>query len=199
MQLLLASSNQGKITEFAEYFQKLGIQPISQATLGIDDAIENGIGFVDNALIKARHAAMHTDLPVLADDSGLIVDALNGEPGLLSARYAGEHGNFNANIDKVIEGLQAQGLSASPARFYCCLVLLQKGPQDQMPLVFDGIWEGTVVTERSGDGGFGYDPIFIDPQTGLSAAAMFEQKKTCSHRAQALAKLMQYLAVQVAQ
>jgi len=129
---------------------------------------------------------------VLADDSGLIVDALNGEPGLLSARYAGTHGDFNANINKVIDGLQSQGLSASPARFYCCLVLLQNGPQDQMPLIFDGTWEGTVVTQRSGDGGFGYDPIFIDPQTGLSAAAITERKQACSHRAQALAKLMQY-------
>ena len=196
MKLLIASSNTGKIAEFTEHFKTLGIVPVSQSTLNINDATEDGISFVDNALIKARHAAHHTDLPVLADDSGLIIDALNGEPGVHSARYAGEHGNTNANIHKVITNLKKCGVSSSPARFHCCLVLLQKGPHDPLPKIFEGTWEGMVVTERSGAHGFGYDPIFIDPKSGISAAALTEKKKICSHRALALTKLISFLHTQ---
>ena len=193
MKILLASNNKGKIAEFAKFFTKIGIELVPQSTLNIAEAVEDGIGFVDNALIKARHAAKHTDLPVLADDSGLIVDALQGEPGVISARYAGPSCNFEDNINKVITNLKQRGLEKSTARFYCSLVLLNTGPNDPTPLICNGIWEGSVVTHKSGSGGFGYDPIFIDNATGRSAAEMFEEKQLCSHRALALQKLISML------
>jgi len=192
MQLLLATHNSGKVAEFAEFFAPLDIKLVPQSTLDISEAIEDGIGFVDNALIKARHAAQHTDLPVLADDSGLIIDALGGAPGVISARYAGVGCSMDDNINKVIANLKDLGVEKARARFYCVLVLLEQGSKDPVPRIFDGAWEGHVVTYRSGQGGFGYDPIFIDQDTGRSAAALFAEKMLCSHRGQALQKLQQY-------
>ena len=192
MQLLVASNNQGKVAEFAKYFAPLDITPVAQSTLNISEAVEDGIGFIDNALIKARHAAKHTDLPVLADDSGLIIDALDGAPGVISARYAGAGCSMDDNINKVIANLKDLGVEKARARFYCVLVLLEHGSEDPTPRIFDGTWEGHVVTYRSGTGGFGYDPIFIDLETGRSAAALFAEKMVCSHRGKALQKLQQY-------
>ncbi|MBT4884933.1 MAG: non-canonical purine NTP pyrophosphatase [Legionellales bacterium] len=193
MKILLASNNKGKIAEFAKFFEKIGIELVPQSTLNIAEAVEDGIGFVDNALIKARHAAKYTDLAVLADDSGLIVDGLQGEPGVISARYAGPGCSFEDNINKVITNLKKQGLEKSTARFYCSLVLLRQGAHDPTPLIYNATWEGSVVTYRSGNNGFGYDPIFIDNTTGKSAAEMFAEKQLCSHRALALQKLISEL------
>jgi XTP/dITP diphosphohydrolase len=192
MQLLLATHNSGKVAEFAEFFAPLDIKLVPQSTLAISEAIEDGIGFVDNALIKARHAAQHTSLPVLADDSGLIIDVLDGAPGVISARYAGAGCTMDDNINQVIANLKDLGVEKARARFYCVLVLLEHGSKDPVPRIFDGTWEGHVVTYRSGKGGFGYDPIFIDQATGRSAAELFAEKMVCSHRALALHKLQQY-------
>lgn len=195
MKILLATHNSGKVAEFAQYFAPLHVSLVAQKTLGIPEAVEDGIGFVDNALIKARHAAKHTDLPVLADDSGLIIDVLDGAPGVLSARYAGPECNMEDNINQVIANLNNLGIEKARARFYCVLVLLENGSDDPIPRIFDGTWEGHVVTYRSGQGGFGYDPIFIDEQTGRSAAELFTEKLVCSHRGQALQKLQQYFQI----
>ncbi|MEE3003077.1 MAG: RdgB/HAM1 family non-canonical purine NTP pyrophosphatase [Pseudomonadota bacterium] len=192
--ILIASGNKGKIAEFDEYFANLGIETEAQTTLNIVEAIENGCSFVENALIKAKHAARHTSLPVLADDSGLIIDALDGRPGLYSARYAGTNCSWEDNINKVITEMKELGIESSPARFYVVLVLLENGPNDPTPKIYDGTWEGRVVTNRSGRGGFGYDPIFIDDNYGKSAANIFEEKKLCSHRAKALQKMLSDLS-----
>ena len=188
--LVVASQNQGKIKEMQEFFSDLDVELIPQNVLGIDDAVEDAVSFVENALIKARHVAQYTDLAVIADDSGIIIDALDGEPGVISARYAGPECDFNANIDKVITNLKRKGLASSPARFYCAIVLLRHGVNDPAPQIFTGIWEGTVVTTRAGDGGFGYDPIFVDVHTGKTAAELGDEKARYSHRVQALNQLL---------
>ncbi len=188
--ILLATSNKGKVAEFQSYFDEIGIEVTTQSSLQVPDAIEDGIGFIENALIKARHAARYTDLPVLSDDSGLIIDALGGEPGVISARYAGPNCNTKDNINKVINKMKQLGIESSPARFHCVLALILNGPNDPMPHIFNGTWEGTVITKPAGTNGFGYDPIFIDNATGKSAAELFEEKKLCSHRAIALKKLI---------
>lgn len=186
-QIVVASGNLGKIAEIQPFLIDRGISLISQAELNISAAIEDGKSFHENAIIKAQHVAKYTDLPVLADDSGLIIDALNGEPGIYSARYAGAQANFQDNINKVIAKLNKLKIKNSPARFYCVLALITN--KNSTPITFDGIWEGSVTNVCSGTGGFGYDPIFIDQQSGRSAAAMFAEKKLCSHRAIALKKL----------
>jgi XTP/dITP diphosphohydrolase len=189
-EIVIASGNTGKIAEFQDYFNALNVEVISQDKFQVPEAIEDGIGFVENALIKARNAAKYTDLPIIADDSGIIIDALDGEPGVISARYAGENASAEDNINKVINKMTKLGIESSPARFHCVLVLLKNGPLDPTPHVFTGTWEGKVVTKKSGTKGFGYDPIFIDENHGKSAAEIFEEKKLCSHRAIALRKLI---------
>ena len=193
MKLVLASSNQGKLQELRELLAGNGIELLAQSDLGVQDADEPGGTFVENALIKARHATQVTGLPALADDSGICVDALKGAPGLYSARYAGEHGNASRNIDKLLDVLQDTPDDHRTAHFYCVLVLLRH-PEDPQPLIVEGQWNGRILRERRGNGGHGYDPVFFDPLHGQSAAEMEPGlKNRLSHRDQALALLRERL------
>lgn len=193
MKLVLASSNQGKLQELRELLAGNGIELLAQSDLGVQDADETGGTFVENALIKARHATQVTGLPALADDSGICVDALKGAPGLYSARYAGEHGNASRNIDKLLDVLQDTPDDHRTAHFYCVLVLLRH-PEDPQPLIVEGQWNGRILRERRGNGGHGYDPVFFDPLHGQSAAEMEpDLKNRLSHRGQALALLRERL------
>ena len=193
MKLVLASSNQGKLQELRELLAGNGIELLAQSDLGVQDAEETGGTFVENALIKARHATQVTGLPALADDSGICVDALKGAPGLYSARYAGEHGNASRNIDKLLDVLQDTPDDHRTAHFYCVLVLLRH-PEDPQPLIVEGQWNGRILRERRGNGGHGYDPVFFDPLHGQSAAEMEPGlKNRLSHRGQALALLRERL------
>jgi XTP/dITP diphosphohydrolase len=166
--LVLASGNPGKLIEMRELLDDVEVQTVSQGELGIPDAEESGATFIENAILKARHAARESGLPALGEDSGLCVDALQGAPGLYSARYAGDPRNSQANIDK----------------------LLMRHADDPMPLICEGTWEGRILEARRGHGGFGYDAVFYDPLMGLSAAEMDPgSKHRVSHRGQALMKL----------
>ncbi|KAB7763384.1 MULTISPECIES: RdgB/HAM1 family non-canonical purine NTP pyrophosphatase [Xanthomonas] len=194
MKLVLASSNAGKLEELHALLDDVGVELIAQSTLGVSDADETGLTFVENALLKARHAARVTGLPALADDSGICVDALHGAPGLYSARYAGEHGNAQANIDKLLDALRDVPDAQRGAHFYCVLVLLRHA-EDPQPLLVEGRWRGRIAHARAGTGGHGYDPVFLDPDHGQTAAEMpLALKNRISHRALALQQLKQRLA-----
>ncbi len=193
MKLVLASGNAGKLVEIREVLADLSIELKSQGDLGVDDAEETGATFVENAILKARHAARLTGLPALGDDSGICVDALNGAPGLLSARFAGEHGNSSANIAKLLDAMKDVPEHSRGAHFFCVIVLLRHA-DDPAPLIAEGRWSGRILTTRRGDGGFGYDPIFFDPQRNASAAELAPTlKNRISHRGQALARLRELL------
>lgn len=193
MKLVLASSNPGKLEELRGLLADTGIELVAQSDLGVADADETGTSFVENALIKARHASLQTGLPALADDSGICVDALNGAPGLYSARYAGEHGNADRNIDKLLDALKDVAGEQRGAHFYCVLVLLRHA-HDPQPLIVEGEWRGRILHERRGSGGHGYDPVFFDTQRGQTAAEMpLAEKNRISHRGKALAGLKQRL------
>lgn len=193
MKLVLATSNKGKLAEIAPILQAFGFDALPQNQFGFMDAEETGLTFVENALIKARHACRQTGLPALADDSGIIIDALNGAPGLISAHYAGKHGDSAGNIAKVLAEMAALTEPVRTARFYCCMVLL-KHADDPQPIIAEGIWHGEILKAPSGTEGFGYDPIFWDPALQMSAAQMpAELKNSISHRGQALQQLKQKL------
>jgi XTP/dITP diphosphohydrolase len=193
MKLVLATSNKGKLAEIAPIVQAFGFDPLPQNQFGFADAEETGRTFVENALIKARHACLQTGLPALADDSGIIIDALNGAPGLISAHYAGVHGDSAGNIAKVLAELAQLPSPVRSARFYCCMVLL-KHADDPQPIIAEGIWHGEILPAPLGEFGFGYDPIFWDPMHHMSAAQMpAELKNRISHRGQALLQLKQKL------
>ena len=191
--LVLASSNRGKLAEIQQVLAGSGFTLVNQGELGVHDAIEDGKTFVENALIKARHACASTGLPALADDSGLIVDALGGAPGLISAHYAGVHGDSAANINKLLEALAGVPEEKRTARFHCTIVLLRHA-DDPQPLIAEGIWEGRVLDAARGSDGFGYDPVFYDPALAAGAAELPpEIKNRVSHRGQALARLREQL------
>ncbi|UNE63594.1 RdgB/HAM1 family non-canonical purine NTP pyrophosphatase [Xanthomonas oryzae] len=191
--LVLASGNAGKLEELRAMLAGLPLRIVAQGELGVDDVPETGLTFVENALIKARHASAVTGLPALADDSGLIVDALDGAPGLYSARYAGSPTNALANNAKLLDAMRGVPAERRSARFYAVIVLLRH-PEDPQPLIAEGSWEGTITTEPRGDGGFGYNPVFLDPVYGLTAAEMDSAlKNRLSHRAVALATLQHKL------
>ena len=192
--LVLASGNAGKLEELHALLDGSGIELVAQSALGVRDADETGLTFIENALLKARHAAQLTGLPALADDSGICVDALRGAPGLYSARYAGEHGNAAANIDKLLHELRDVPDAQRSAHFHCVLVLLRHA-EDPQPLLVQGSWHGRILHARADDGGHGYDPVFFDPEHGQSAAQMpLALKNRISHRGQALALLKRQLA-----
>jgi len=189
--LVIASGNPGKLAEFEALLMPLGIQIISQTSLGITDPKETGIAFVENALLKARNAAKLSGMAALADDSGLCVDALDGAPGLISAHYAGEHGNASANIAKLLADLR--GAQNRSARFVSVLVLVRH-ELDPLPLIAQGEWRGEILSAPRGSNGFGYDSIFFDVSLGKSAAELDSAvKNVCSHRAKALFALSQQL------
>ena len=191
--IVLASSNPGKLREFNALFADSGCEVVTQASLGIDDVEETGLTFVENALLKARHAARVSGLPALADDSGLCVEALNGAPGLYSARYAGGHGDSAANNAKLLQTLDGMPPDQRRAFFMCALVLLRHAA-DPTPLIVEGRWHGRVLEAPRGPGGFGYDPLFLpDGQTQSAAELDPSLKNRLSHRGQAMAKLQSRL------
>lgn len=191
--IVLASGNAGKLREFNAMLADLGIEFVRQSELGVQDTDETGLTFVENALIKARHAAQHTGMPAMADDSGIMVDALGGAPGLYSARYSGEHGDDAANNAKLLDTLKDVPDAQRTARFYCCIVYLRHA-EDQLPIIAEASWEGRILHSLSGANGFGYDPLFYVPTHGCSSAELpAEEKNRISHRGQALRKLHEML------
>jgi len=192
-QLVLASANPGKQREFATLLATHGIELLLQSELGIDSIAETGTSFEANALLKARHAAQRSALPALADDSGLEVDALEGRPGVHSARYAGESASDEQNNAKLLYELRTVPPGARTAR-YCCVLALVRSPTDSAPLLASGTWSGAIALVGAGQGGFGYDPLFIPDGFELSAAQLTpELKNRRSHRGQALAQLLQQI------
>ena len=193
--LVLATSNRGKVAEMQPLLSDIGFTIITQAELGVSDAIEDGHTFVENALIKARHASAITGLPAIADDSGLIIDTLNGAPGLISAHYAGVHGDAEGNIKKVLAEMLDVPRVDRTARFYSLIVML-KHAHDPQPLIAEGIWEGEILELPRGSNGFGYDPIFFVPDQQCSAAELpADIKNIISHRGRALLKLRELLSL----
>ncbi|MHA3060697.1 RdgB/HAM1 family non-canonical purine NTP pyrophosphatase [Acinetobacter sp. ANC 4636] len=189
-QLVLASNNKGKVAEFETLFQQLNlpIEIIPQGRLNIEDAVEDGLSFVENAIIKARHAAKISGKPALADDSGICVPILGGAPGIYSARYAGEHGNDAANNQKLLSDLNAfrQEGQAIEGMFVCVLALVEHA-EDPLPKIFQGIWTGEILDAVRGENGFGYDPLFWLPELGKSSAELSKaEKNQISHRGQAM-------------
>ena len=190
--IVLATGNPGKVREIQRILGEFGVKIVPQTELGVGDADETGTSFVENALIKARHASSLTGLPAIADDSGLVVDALGGRPGVYSARYAGGDATDESNIDKLLHEMQGVPADARTAAFHCCAVYVSA--DDSMSLVAEGRWEGRILEGRRGDGGFGYDPVFFDPECGRSAAELgADLKNARSHRGKALAALAEML------
>ncbi|PSF12321.1 non-canonical purine NTP pyrophosphatase, RdgB/HAM1 family [Marinobacter fuscus] len=191
--LVIASNNRGKIAEFTDLLGPLGLAPVAQGELGVPEAEEPAVTFVENAILKARHAARETGLPALADDSGIAVDALNGAPGVRSARFAGDQASDSDNVQALLAALKDVPEAERGAQFHCVLVYLRHA-DDPTPLVCHGIWPGHILTQPRGDGGFGYDPVFLVPEHNCSAAELTrEQKGAISHRGRALASLMSQL------
>jgi XTP/dITP diphosphohydrolase len=187
--LVLASANPGKLRELQTLLADSGIEVLPQSQFGIEAAAETGLTFVENALIKARHAAARSGLPAVADDSGLEVDALDGRPGVLSARFAGANASDADNIARLLEELRGVPFAARTARFRC-LVVLMRTATDPAPVICEGLWEGRIALAPSGEHGFGYDPVFLAGELGLTAAQLSpELKNRLSHRGQALRQL----------
>ena len=185
--LVAASGNPGKLRELNALLQPLGIEAVAQGSLGVPEAEEPHPTFLENALAKARNAARHTGLPSLADDSGILADALDGAPGVHSARYAGEPKSDERNNRKLVEMLRH---APTRSAHYYCVIVLMRHAEDPQPLVAEGFWYGEIILEPRGSGGFGYDPYFLLPDLGLTAAELdAEHKNRISHRAQALAML----------
>lgn len=191
MDIVLASGNRGKLSELAAMFAGLPVNIRAQSEFGCGNAVESAHTFVENALIKARHAALATGLPVLADDSGLSVTALGGAPGVRSARYAGPQASDRDNIDHLLDALR----HIQPARRQCCficVIVYLRQPADPLPLIATGVWHGRVLQEIQGSGGFGYDPVFHVPDFDCSAAELDPASKNrISHRGQAMVALLE--------
>lgn len=189
--IVLASGNKGKLKELREMLSPAGLDVRPQSDFAVSDAPEPYLTFVENALNKARHASRETGLPALADDSGICVDSLGGAPGVISARYAGEHGSDLLNNQKLVADLAP--FEDKSANFYCVLVYVRH-PDDPQPVIADGIWRGQIVPEPLGENGFGYDPHFLVPELGRTAAQLSpEEKNRLSHRGKALRALLEKL------
>ena len=193
-ELVLASGNKGKLKEFQHLFKPLHTEVHAQSRFKTPPVAETGLTFVENALLKARAAARVAKLPALADDSGLVVDALKGQPGIYSARFAGENASDRDNNDLLLEKLAGVIPERRSATFYCCLVMLRHH-RDPAPIIATGSWYGTILEAPRGKGGFGYDPLFFDPQLGATAAELsMAEKGQVSHRGIALKALISALA-----
>jgi XTP/dITP diphosphohydrolase len=192
--LVLASNNPGKLREFRRLLAPLGIEVIAQAELAIPEAEEPHVTFVENALAKARHASAHSKLPALADDSGLCVHALDGAPGVQSARYAGEPKSDARNNEKLIAALES---IADRRAHYACVLVLVRHAADPEPLIADADWHGVIVDVPRGTGGFGYDPHFLDVASGMTGAELpLERKNEVSHRGKAMRMLLARLELE---
>ena len=190
MKVIVASDNLGKIKEIQSYLEDLFITLIPQKDYHVPSIEETGLSFIENALLKARHAAKYCDLPALADDSGLAVDALGGSPGIYSARYAGPLAKDKDNINKLLQATAHIPEENRQASFYCALVYVRNA-LDPVPIICLGKWDGTLLREPQGENGFGYDPIFYVPEAKCSAAELSDvQKNTLSHRAKAMKMLI---------
>ena len=189
--LVLASNNAGKLREFAQLFAPLGIELLPQSAFNVSEADEPHITFVENSLVKARHCAQATGLPALADDSGICVPALNGAPGVYSARYAGEPKSDHRNNDKLLAELAGQ---SDRRAHYVCVLALCRTADDPQPLIAEGEWHGEILTAPRGSGGFGYDPYFFVPTHGCTAAELDAvEKNHISHRGIALQAMLERL------
>ncbi|GAA5645757.1 MULTISPECIES: XTP/dITP diphosphatase [Vibrio] len=194
--IVLATGNQGKVREMADLLAEFGFDVVAQSEYDVPDVAETGTTFIENAIIKARHAAKLTGLPAIADDSGLEVDYLNGAPGIYSARYAGEQATDQQNLQKLLSAMEGVPAEQRSARFHCVLVLMRH-ENDPTPLVCHGQWEGRILDQAQGDNGFGYDPVFFVPGENCASAELAPaRKKQLSHRAKALQKLFAALTPQ---
>lgn len=192
-EIVVASGNPGKLREFSQLFSSYQISVLPQSSFAVPAVEETGAGFEENALLKARHAASHTRRPVIADDSGIEVDILNGEPGVYSARYAGEGASDSENLQLLLRNVAATGVRAPAARFRCVIAYV-RGGDDPEPLVAQGVWEGHIVDKPAGENGFGYDPVFYVPSHGCTSAQLPpEVKNVISHRGQALRRLVEIM------
>lgn len=192
--IILASNNHGKVTEINKLLVEQQIEVIPQQALDISEVKETGLTFVENAILKARHAAGQSGLPAIADDSGIEVDALMGAPGIYSARYAGAGCDDQENNIKLLQALGELPQEKRTARYQCVLVYMRHA-KDPTPIICQGTWEGVILSSPRGDNGFGYDPLFYLPERGCSAAELgVEEKNHLSHRGQALQKLLTALA-----
>jgi len=192
--VVIATGNRGKLAELVRLLQPLGLEPVAQSEFGLHGVAEDAPTFIENALAKAREASRVAGLPAIADDSGLEVEALDGAPGVHSARYAGGHGDDAANNRRLLEELQARPGASRRANFRCLAVYLRH-PADPAPLIGEGVWHGEIATAPRGSGGFGYDPLFLLPDRNLTAAELGpEIKNRLSHRAQALDALVRRLS-----
>lgn len=192
--IVLASNNPGKVREFNQLFSGHEIEVVPQAEFGVEEAEETGLTFVENAILKARNAAQHTGLAAIADDSGIEVDALNGAPGIYSARYAGKGASDQQNLEKLLLELANTPEEKRSARFQCLIVYMRHA-EDPTPLICQGTWEGRILNQPQGENGFGYDPVFYVPEHNCSSAELpAEVKNRISHRGQALRLLMNTLA-----
>ncbi|GAA3546266.1 XTP/dITP diphosphatase [Zobellella aerophila] len=192
-QIVLASGNAKKVAELQSLLNDLGMQVLPQSEFQVVDADETGTTFVENAIIKARHAARVTGLPAIADDSGLAVAALDGRPGVYSARFAGPHATDQQNVERLLAELQGVPASQRQATFWCVLVYLRHA-DDPTPLICTGRWHGAITEQPDGDHGFGYDPVFLVPETGTTSAQLTPaEKNRLSHRAKALQQLQALL------
>ncbi|MET1218792.1 MAG: RdgB/HAM1 family non-canonical purine NTP pyrophosphatase [Glaciecola sp.] len=187
-EIVLASGNQGKLAEFADLFASFSIKVSPQGAFSVEDVPETGTTFVENAIIKARHAAKVTGLPAIADDSGLCVSALGGAPGIYSSRYSGVNASDENNITKLLQALEN---TSDRSAYFICVLVFMRHADDPTPLICEGRWHGQIAQAKAGDGGFGYDPIFYCPTLQRHAAECDKAlKATVSHRAQALQLLL---------
>jgi XTP/dITP diphosphohydrolase len=192
--VVLASGNTGKLREFSELLAASGFTLQKQSDFGIAPPPETGTTFLDNALIKARNAARLAGLPAIADDSGIEVDALGGAPGVFSARFAGENASDEANLAKLLAGLDGLPAERRTARYRCVIVFVESA-DDPRPLIGEGTWEGHIIPERRGNGGFGYDPSFVPrDETRTAAELSADEKNLISHRGQAMREFLQKFA-----
>ena len=188
--IVLASSNKGKLKEFSQLFAEFDTEVVPQSTFNIIDAEETGLTFFENAIIKARHACEQTGLPAISDDSGIEADALNGEPGIYSARYSGSEATAQKNLQALLDALKDTPKSKRTARYQCVIVFMRHSI-DPTPLICQASWEGTILTAPKGDGGFGYDPIFWVEEHQCTAGELTpEQKHAISHRGKAIRQLI---------
>ena len=197
-QWVLASNNKGKLAEFQRLFAEanLNVTIVPQGELGIEDAVEDGLSFVENAIIKARHASRISGLPAIADDSGLCVPVLGNAPGIYSARYAGEHGNDDKNNAKLVTDLQAMRGEQPIKGLFVCVLAMVRHADDSLPIIAQGLWHGEILEAPYGDGGFGYDPLFWLPERQATAASLSPaDKNRISHRGQAIQQLLAQLSL----